>query len=73
MANSATSQFFINVVDNLFLNYTSATSPGYAVFGTVVQGLDVVDLIKAVPVSAAGAFTHLPVTPLTINTATQTQ
>ncbi len=73
VADSATSQFFINLVDNLFLNYTSATRPGYAVFGTVVQGLDVVDLIKAVPVGALSGFTHLPVTPVTINTATQTQ
>ena len=45
-ANSATSQFFINTVDNPFLNYQSASSPGYAVFGTVVDGMDVVDSIS---------------------------
>lgn len=78
-ADSATSQFFINLVDNLFLNYASAARPGYAAFGTVVQGLDVVDLIRAVPVGTqvqAGTqlpYSKVPVTPVTINTVTQTQ
>lgn len=44
--DSATSQFFINVVDNDFLNYT-AGNPGYAVFGKVINGMDVVDKIKS--------------------------
>jgi cyclophilin family peptidyl-prolyl cis-trans isomerase len=39
--NSATSKFFINVADNLFLDYTSPASPGYAVFGKVVGGIGV--------------------------------
>ena len=43
--NSATSQFFINVVDNTFLDYKSSTSPGYAVFGKVIHGMDVVNKI----------------------------
>lgn len=46
--DSATSQFFVNVIDNTFLDYTSA-EPGYAVFGDVVSGMDVVDAIVAVP------------------------
>ena len=44
--NSATSQFFVNSVDNSFLNYTE-TNPGYAVFGSVVAGLEIIDSISA--------------------------
>lgn len=57
--HSATSQFFINLVDNHFLDYTSEASGstwGYAVFGRVIEGMDVVDLIGAVPTSAGGPF-----------------
>ena len=46
--NSATAQFFINSVDNDFLNYQSTKNPGYAVFGSVKDGMDVVDSINAV-------------------------
>src|ERR1043165_9091941 len=46
--DSATSQFFINVKDNAFLNYSGDSNPGYAVFGKVVEGQDTVDKIKAV-------------------------
>ncbi len=48
VADSATSQFFINTVDNTFLDYSGASSPGYAVFGEVVAGMDVIDAIAAV-------------------------
>jgi cyclophilin family peptidyl-prolyl cis-trans isomerase len=48
VADSATSQFFINQADNAFLDYASAASPGYAVFGKVIFGLDVVDKIATV-------------------------
>jgi len=48
--NSATSQFFINTVDNQFLN-ASGRNPGYAVFGQVIDGMDVVDVIRAVKTS----------------------
>ncbi|MEI6335616.1 MAG: FG-GAP-like repeat-containing protein, partial [Methylococcaceae bacterium] len=47
-ANSATAQFFVNQVDNLFLNYTNAANPGYAVFGKVLSGLTVIDTISKV-------------------------
>jgi cyclophilin family peptidyl-prolyl cis-trans isomerase len=47
--NSATAQFFINVVDNAFLNYPGQDGAGYTVFGSVVEGMDVVDKIRAVP------------------------
>jgi len=57
--NSATTQFFINVKDNDFLN-PSAGNPGYAVFGKVVQGMDVVDKIKVVPTSSSGMYQNVP-------------
>lgn len=51
VADSATSQFFINSVDNTGLNYQSTTKPGYAVFGQVTEGIDVVDKISSVTTS----------------------
>lgn len=53
--NSATSQFYINVVDNTQLDYTSASDPGYAVFGRVVSGMDVVTSISKVQVGTHNA------------------
>jgi peptidyl-prolyl cis-trans isomerase A (cyclophilin A) len=63
--NSATSQFFINVVDNAMLNATGPDN-GYAVFGKVTAGMDVVDKIRAVPTGARGPFRDVPTTPVTI-------
>ena len=56
--NSATSQFFINLADNVFLNYTQPTvrGYGYTVFGSVVQGMDVVEKIGKVPTGSGGPF-----------------
>jgi peptidyl-prolyl cis-trans isomerase A (cyclophilin A)/peptidyl-prolyl cis-trans isomerase B (cyclophilin B) len=56
--HSATAQFFINVADNAFLNFTAPTRQGwgYAVFGQVTSGMDVVDAIVALPTGAAGPF-----------------
>jgi peptidyl-prolyl cis-trans isomerase A (cyclophilin A) len=69
--DSATSQFFINVVDNPFLDQpNSRDGNGYAVFGKVVEGMDVVDKIKAVPTQARGVHENMPVKPVTINKAT---
>ena len=65
--NSATAQFFINVVDNPRLDTAGG---GYAVFGQVVEGMEVVDKIKAVPTQEQGVFKNLPVTPVTIRKAT---
>jgi len=48
VANSATSQFYVNVVDNTSLDYQSPANPGYAVFGQVTAGMDIVDKIRAV-------------------------
>lgn len=59
---SATAQFFINVKNNNFLNYTSATAQGYGycVFGKVVDGKDVVDAIKKVKTGNSGFFQDVP-------------
>ncbi len=64
--DSATAQFFINVVDNPRLDTAGG---GYAVFGRVVEGMDVVDRIKSVPTQTQGPYQNVPVTPITINKA----
>ncbi|MGD8594559.1 MAG: peptidylprolyl isomerase [Gammaproteobacteria bacterium] len=67
--NSATAQFFINVVNNDFLNYRSKTTRGwgYAVFGKVVEGMDVVDKIRKTPTGPSGPFRQdVPKTPVVI-------
>jgi cyclophilin family peptidyl-prolyl cis-trans isomerase len=69
--DSATSQFFINVKDNDFLNY-SGESPqgwGYAVFGKVVEGKEVVDKIKKVATGNAGGHQNVPTEPVVITKA----
>ena len=60
--HSATAQFFVNVADNAFLNHTapSAQGWGYAVFGKVVAGKDVVDRIKAVKTGRKGSHDDVP-------------
>jgi cyclophilin family peptidyl-prolyl cis-trans isomerase len=70
--HSATSQFFINVVDNPSLDFTSPAdgrSWGYAVFGRVVDGMDVVDAIKAVPTGMKNGMADVPETPVEILSA----
>ncbi len=71
--NSATSEFFINVVDNLSLDYQNANDPGYAVFGKVTSGLAVVDTIAAVPTGVVGAFADVPLTDVVIQLVVQTK
>ncbi|MDM4765714.1 peptidylprolyl isomerase [Pelomonas sp. SE-A7] len=70
--NSATSQFFINTVDNPFLDAENARDGnGYAVFGRVIEGMEVVDQIRATPVAPkTESFPHMPVTTILINKAT---
>jgi peptidyl-prolyl cis-trans isomerase B (cyclophilin B) len=60
--HSATAQFFVNVVNNAFLNFRSANADGfgYCVFGTVVEGRDVVDKIKAVQTGSRGFHQDVP-------------
>lgn len=67
--NSATSQFFINVVNNSMLNAPSPDGYGYAVFGRVVSGMDVVDKIRAVSTGNKGPHQNVPTSPITIHKA----
>ena len=68
--DSATAQFFINVKDNAMLNARQPSGDGYAVFGKVVQGSDVVDKIKAVATGNKGGHQNVPSNPVTITSAT---
>ena len=69
--NSATAQFFINVKDNESLNAArSRDGNGYAVFGKVVAGMDVVDKIRNVPTGSKGPHQNVPIEPVTIKQAT---
>ena len=69
--NSATAQFFINVKDNPFLDQpTSRDGNGYAVFGKVVSGMEVVDKIRMVPTGDRGEHQNVPLQPVTIQRAT---
>ncbi|MDE1230397.1 peptidylprolyl isomerase [Vibrio aestuarianus] len=67
--NSATRQFFINLVDNDFLNY-GARPPGYAVFGKVTQGFDVVKKMAQQPTHSKGRMQDVPVEPIVITKVT---
>ena len=71
--DSATSEFFINLADNLSLDYKNAENPGYAVFGRVITGMEVVDAIAATPTALMNGFANLPTTDVTISFVTQTQ
>jgi len=73
--DSATSQWFVNAADNADLDYVDAAQPGYAVFGRVLSGMEVVDAITAVPtrVDAKTGLTDVPVTEILITAATQTR
>lgn len=68
--NSATAQFFINVVDNANLNAPQPDGHGYAVFGRVVAGMDVIDKIRSAATGNKGMFQNVPLTPIVINSAT---
>ncbi len=67
--NSATRQFFINLVDNDFLN-NDQRPPGYAVFGQVIQGFDVIQQMAKQPTHTLGRMGDVPVTPIVITKAT---
>jgi len=67
--DSATAQFFINTVDNGFLNFRDDMNPGYAVFGKVVEGKETVEKIKAVPVQKTQYSEATPLTPVVIDKA----
>lgn len=67
--HSASAQFFINVKNNGFLDYPGQDGWGYAVFGKVVKGTDVVDKIKAVETTNVGMYSNVPVKPVVIESA----
>lgn len=69
--DSASAQFFINVKDNDFLNFSAPTTQGwgYCVFGKVVEGMDVVDKIKAVKTASRAGHQDVPVEPVVIEKA----
>ena len=67
--DTATSQFFINHRDNDFLNYLDGRNPGYAVFGKVIEGMDVVDAIAAVRTVKRRGMTNVPAEPIVIRSA----
>jgi peptidyl-prolyl cis-trans isomerase A (cyclophilin A)/peptidyl-prolyl cis-trans isomerase B (cyclophilin B) len=72
--NSATAQFFINTVDNPRLDYAGDANPGYAVFGKVTSGMDVVEKIRAVETGAQGPFvSDVPKTAIVIEKASVVQ
>lgn len=67
--HSARAQFFINLNDNDFLNHRTSADPrgwGYAVFGKVTKGMDIVDQIARVPTGNAGYYENVPTTPVVI-------
>jgi cyclophilin family peptidyl-prolyl cis-trans isomerase len=69
--NSASAQFFINLTDNEFLNHKGKTAQGwgYAVFGKVVEGMEVVDKIAKVPTGNKGGHQNVPTQPITVTKA----
>jgi peptidyl-prolyl cis-trans isomerase A (cyclophilin A) len=68
--NSATAQFFINTVDNANLDYPNPDGNGYAVFGKVTQGMDVVKKIEAAPTTSRGPMSDVPQKEIVIQSAT---
>jgi peptidyl-prolyl cis-trans isomerase B (cyclophilin B) len=72
VVDSATSQFFINLADNAFLDHQNKTVSGYgyAVFGKVTEGMETVDAIRKVPTGNSGGHQDVPQMPVTINKVT---
>ena len=73
LPNSATSEFYINLVNNVSLDYKNAANPGYAVFGKVVQGMEVVDAIAAEPTGVVGGFSDVPLADIALSLALQSK
>ena len=67
--DSATCQFFINHRDNDFLNYVENGNPGYAVFGKIIEGMDVVDAIASMKTTTRKGYNDVPVKPVEIKSA----
>jgi cyclophilin family peptidyl-prolyl cis-trans isomerase len=71
LPNSATSEFYVNLADNPSLDYKNAANPGYAVFGRVVQGMEVVDAIAAEPTGVFGNMSDVPLVDISLSMALQ--
>ncbi len=69
--SSATSQFFVNLVDNAFLDHQGPRNYGYAVFGRVVEGMEVIDAIAAVKTGRRRGHDDVPVEPIVVRAATR--
>jgi len=69
--DTATSQFYVNLVDNDFLDYVSSSSPGYAVFGEVIEGMDAVDAMAAEETGTVSGYEDVPLEPIVITRATR--
>jgi len=72
-SDSATSQFYVNLVNNTSLNYVNPANPGYAVFGRVITGMSVIDQIASQPTRSSAGSNNVPVTDITVLSAVQTQ
>ena len=70
--NSATSQFFVNLVNNSDLNFQNANNPGYAVFGKIVTGMSVIDKIAKVETTDRGGFSDVPIKNVVLKSVTET-
>ena len=68
--NSATDQFFINVKDNPDLDYPKPDGHGYAVFGKVIEGMDVADKIVVAPTTTRSGYGNVPIDPIVIKRMT---
>jgi peptidyl-prolyl cis-trans isomerase A (cyclophilin A) len=73
LPNSATSEFYINLVDNLSLDFKNTANPGYAVFGKVIQGMELVDAIAVEPTGVVGGMSDVPLTEIALSLALQTK
>ncbi len=72
VVDSATSQFFVNLVDNAFLDHQGERNYGYAVFGKVVEGMDVIDKIAAVRTANSRGHQDVPVEDVVVSSARHT-
>jgi cyclophilin family peptidyl-prolyl cis-trans isomerase len=71
--NSATSEFFINLVDNTSLDYRNTSNPGYAVFGRVTDGLAIADTMATQSTGTVNGFSDVPTQDIVITSAVQTR
>jgi cyclophilin family peptidyl-prolyl cis-trans isomerase len=69
VVDSATAQFFVNLVDNVFLDHAGPANYGYAVFGKVISGMEVVDQIAAVATTNRAGHQNVPATDVVITRA----